>query len=60
MLCIISFLDFSSTIGFIDTPSHRIRDVIGIHDDFAIRVSSRTSRYLDKGGFRTKEALVPF
>ena len=45
-------------LGLIDGPAHGGRDLVGIHDHHALRVSGRAADGLDEGGLAAEKALL--
>ncbi len=58
MFFIVGHLLFTAPIGLANGPFHRTGHVIGIENDLAVSISSRTTDGLDEGRFRAQEALL--
>ena len=58
MLLVVGHLNSTATPRFGDSLVHGVRRFVGIHDDLAIRVSSRTADRLDERAVVAQEAFL--
>jgi len=58
VLLVVFDLQTAATHRFADRTLHRVGDLVGVHDDLAIDVSSRTPNHLNQRGLATKEAFL--
>ena len=58
MFLVVGHLDIATTICFVDGDLHGISDLVRVHDDLTVDVTSGAANGLDKGPFRTQKALL--
>ena len=55
---VVRHLDIATTICLVDGDLHGISDLVGVHDDLTVDVTSSAADGLDKGPFRTQKAFL--
>ncbi len=58
MFLVVRGLARAAALGFVDRRSHRIGDLVRIHDDAPVDVTGRAARRLDQRAARSQEAFL--
>ncbi len=58
MLLVVGHLLLAPTVGLLESGTHRVGDVVGVHHDLPVDVAGRTADRLDQRGRRAQEPLL--